>query len=300
MAYFKRIGLFLLTNIAIVAMVSLVLNLLNVQPYLTANGLDYGSLLAFCFVWGMVGSLMSLMLSKKMAYWMMGVKRIEDNPQYSDIVNMVHNIAKRAGMKKMPEVGVYMSPEVNAFATGPSKNNSLVAVSEGLLRQMNRDEVEGVLAHEVSHIVNGDMVTMTLIQGVVNAFVMFGARVVTFAIDNFLRGEDDEGQGMGYFSRMASIFLFEIIFGLIGATITAGFSRRREFRADKGAAQLVGSGKMIAALKRLQSATSHNLVTDDSDAVAALKISSRPKGLLGFLATHPTLDSRIAALQGMR
>ena len=189
---------------------------------------------------------------------------------------------------------------MNAFATGPSKNNSLVAVSEGLLRQMNRDEVEGVLAHEVSHIVNGDMVTMTLIQGVVNAFVMFGARVVTFAIDNFLRGEDDEGQGMGYFSRMASIFLFEIIFGLIGATITAGFSRRREFRADKGAAQLVGSGKMIAALKRLQSATSHNLVTDDSDAVAALKISSRPKGLLGFLATHPTLDSRIAALQRMR
>ena len=191
-------------------MVSLVLNLLNVQPYLTANGLDYGSLLAFCFVWGMVGSLMSLMLSKKMAYWMMGVKRIEDNPQYSDIVNMVHNIAKRAGMKKMPEVGVYMSPEVNAFATGPSKNNSLVAVSEGLLRQMNRDEVEGVLAHEVSHIVNGDMVTMTLIQGVVNAFVMFGARVVTFAIDNFLRGEDDEGQGMGYFSRMASIFLLKL------------------------------------------------------------------------------------------
>ena len=215
-----------------------------------------------------------------------GVKRVENNPQYQDLVNTVHQISQRAGMKKMPEVGVYGSPEVNAFATGPSKNNSLVAVSEGLLRSMSKDEVEGVLAHEVSHIVNGDMVTMTLIQGVVNAFVMFGARVATFAIDNFLRGDDDEGEGLGFIAQTVSIILFQIVFGLIGAMVTGAFSRGREYRADKGAASLVGSGKMIAALKRLQTATAHNLVTDDSDAIAALKISSKPKGLMQFLATH--------------
>ena len=300
MAFFKRIFLFAATNIAIMAMVTIVIQVLGIGPQMTENGLNYGNLMAICLVWGMVGSLMSLMMSKQMAYWFMGVKRVENNPHYSDLVATIHQIAQRAGMKKMPDVGVYASPEVNAFATGPSKNNSLVAVSEGLLRSMSKDEVEGVLAHEVSHIVNGDMVTMTLIQGVVNAFVMFGARVATFAIDNFLRGEDDEGQGLGFFAEMACVIFFQIVFGLIGAMITGAFSRGREYRADKGAASLVGSGKMIAALRRLQSATAHNLVTDDSDAVAALKISSKPKGLMSFLATHPPLEDRISALQGLR
>lgn len=300
MAFFKRFFLFIATNIAIMAMVTIVIQVLGIGPQMDANGLNYGNLMAICLVWGMVGSLISLMMSKQMAYWFMGVKRVENNPQYQDLVGTVHQIAKRAGMRKMPDVGVYASPEVNAFATGPSKNSSLVAVSEGLLRSMSKDEVEGVLAHEVSHIVNGDMVTMTLIQGVVNAFVMFGARVATFAIDNFLRGDDDEGQGLGFFAEMACIIFFQIVFGLIGSAVTGAFSRGREYRADKGAANLVGSGKMIAALKRLQSATAHNLVTDDSDAIAALKISSKPKGLMQFLATHPPLEERIAALQGFR
>ena len=165
MAFFKRIFLFAATNIAIMAMVTIVIQVLGIGPQMTENGLNYGNLMAICLVWGMVGSLMSLMMSKQMAYWFMGVKRVENNPHYSDLVATIHQIAQRAGMKKMPDVGVYASPEVNAFATGPSKNNSLVAVSEGLLRSMSKDEVEGVLAHEVSHIVNGDMVTMTLIQG---------------------------------------------------------------------------------------------------------------------------------------
>ena len=194
----------------------------------------------------------------------------------------------------MPEVGIYNSPEVNAFATGPSKRNSLVAVSTGLLNGMSQDEVEGVLAHEVSHIANGDMVTMTLIQGVVNAFVMFFARIAAFAVSNFMRGDDEEGEGLGWFAHMAVIFVFEIIFGLLGSIVVAFFSRYREYRADSGAARLAGREKMIAALQRLKNQT---YMDKRGESLATLKISNRKGGLAALISTHPSLDDRIKALQ---
>ena len=189
---FKRIFLFMLTNILVVVSVSIILSVLGVGNYLTAAGIDYGALMVFCLIWGFVGSGISLLLSKFMAKRMMGVEIVDDRGPYGDLVRKVHQMARAAGIEKMPEVGVYKSPEVNAFATGPSKNNSLVAVSTGLLNQMNSEEVEGVLAHEVAHVANGDMVTMALIQGVVNAFVMFFARVAAFALTQFLRGDRDD------------------------------------------------------------------------------------------------------------
>ncbi|MBI99730.1 MAG: protease HtpX [Halobacteriovoraceae bacterium] len=291
---FKRIGLFLLTNIAVIVMVSIVLNLLGVGGYYTPQGIDHTALLIFCGVWGMVGAFISLGMSKFMAKQFMGVQIVDNSPQYASLVNTVHQLAKQANLPKMPEVGIYNSPEVNAFATGPSKRNSLVAVSTGLLNGMSQDEVEGVLAHEVSHIANGDMVTMTLIQGVVNAFVMFFARIAAFAVSNFMRGDDEEGEGLGWFAHMAVIFVFEIIFGLLGSIVVAFFSRYREYRADSGAARLAGREKMIAALQRLKNQT---YMDKRGESLATLKISNRKGGLAALISTHPSLDDRIKALQ---
>jgi heat shock protein HtpX len=210
-------------------------------------------------------------------------------------VRKVHVMAKQAGIEKMPEVGVYHSPEVNAFATGPSKNNALVAVSTGLLQQMNTDEVEGVLAHEVAHVANGDMVTMALIQGVVNAFVMFFARIAAFALQNVMSGDRDDDRPVNTgWAYHISVMVFEIIFSFLGMFVVAYFSRLREFRADKGGAQYAGKSKMVAALKRLQQKI--DFVDDSQDAVKTLKISSK-KGLMNFLSTHPSLEDRIAALE---
>jgi heat shock protein HtpX len=292
---FKRIFLFALTNILVMVSVSIVLSVLGIGNYLTASGINYSALMAFCLVWGFVGSGISLLLSKFMAKTMMGVQIVDERSQYGDLVRKVHQMAKQAGMEKMPEVGIYQSPEVNAFATGPSKNNSLVAVSTGLLNQMSSDEVEGVLAHEVAHIANGDMVTMALIQGVVNAFVMFFARIAAFALQNVLSGDrdDDRPQTTGLAYHL-SVMVFEIIFSFLGMFVIAYFSRLREFRADKGGAQYAGRGKMVAALKRLQQKLDY--VDDSSDAIKAFKISSK-KGLMSFLSTHPSLEDRIAALE---
>lgn len=292
---FKRIFLFVLTNILVVVSVSIVLGVLGIGNYLTAAGIDYGALMAFCLVWGFVGSGISLLLSKFMAKTMMGVQIIDDRGQYADLVRKVHQLARQAGLSKMPEVGIYHSPEVNAFATGPSKNNSLVAVSTGLLQQMNTDEVEGVLAHEVAHIANGDMVTMALIQGVVNAFVMFFARIAAFALQNFLQGDrDDDRPVASGWAYHISVMVFEIVFSFLGMFVVAYFSRIREFRADKGGAQYAGKYKMIAALKRLQQKI--DFIDDSQDVVKTLKISSK-KGLMNFLSTHPSLEDRIAALE---
>jgi heat shock protein HtpX len=292
---FKRIFLFVLTNILVMVSVSLVLGVLGVGNYLTATGINYSTLMIFCLVWGFVGSGISLLLSKFMAKTMMGVQIVDDRGQYAELVRKVHLMAKQAGITKMPEVGVYQSPEVNAFATGPSKNNALVAVSTGLLQQMNTDEVEGVLAHEVAHVANGDMVTMALVQGVVNAFVMFFARIAAFALQNFLQGDrdDDRPANTGWAYHL-SVMVFEIIFSFLGMFVVAYFSRIREFRADKGGAQYAGKYKMIAALKRLQQKI--DFVDDSQDAVKTLKISSK-KGLMNFLSTHPSLEDRIAALE---
>jgi heat shock protein HtpX len=292
---FKRIFLFALTNILVMVSVSLVLSFFGIGNYLTAQGIDYTALMAFCLVWGFVGSGISLLLSKFMAKSMMGVEIVDERGQYGDLVRKVHVMAKQAGIEKMPEVGVYHSPEVNAFATGPSKNNALVAVSTGLLQQMNTDEVEGVLAHEVAHVANGDMVTMALIQGVVNAFVMFFARIAAFALQNAMSGDrdDDRPVNTGWAYHL-SVMVFEIIFSFLGMFVVAYFSRLREFRADKGGAQYAGKSKMVAALKRLQQKI--DFVDDSQDAVKTLKISSK-KGLMNFLSTHPSLEDRIAALE---
>jgi heat shock protein HtpX len=297
MAFMKRIMLFAAVNIAIVVTVSVVLNLLGVQPYLTNRGLNLGSLAIFCLIWGMVGSFISLLLSKKIAIWTMGVEIIDPNSsgRSSELVQMVHRLAKGAGLEKMPEVGIYPGMEINAFATGPTKNNSLVAVSQGLLNRMDREEVEGVLGHEVAHIANGDMVTMTLIQGVVNAFVMFFARIAAYAVSQFLRGDREEGEGLGHFAHMMTVFVFEIFFGILGSMIVAWFSRYREFRADAGGAKLAGRNKMIRALQRLKA--NSELPEEGAPAMAAFKISSKKGGWLHLFSTHPSLDVRIARLQ---
>ncbi len=197
MAFAKRIILFLLTNILVIAVISFLLYIFNIQPYLTQYGLNYGSLAIFCFIWGMGGALISLGLSRIMAKWAMGVQLIDPatrDPQKLEVLNMVYALAKKAGLPKMPEVGIYNSAELNAFATGPSRSRALVAVSTGLISRMKSEEVEAVVGHEVTHVANGDMVTMTLLQGIVNAFVMFLARIVAFGISRAVaRGKDSEG-----------------------------------------------------------------------------------------------------------
>jgi heat shock protein HtpX len=281
----KRILLFVATNLAIMVTLSIVLSLLGIDGY---GGLQ-GQML-FALVWGMGGAFISLQMSRFVAKQAMGVQLVDGRTGHADadwLYATVRQLTDRAGLP-MPEVGIYESPEVNAFATGPSKSRSLVAVSSGLLRSMQRDEVEGVLAHEVSHIGNGDMVTMTLIQGVVNAFVIFFARVIA----SLLRSAVDERMsGAVYFM---TVIVLQIVLGLLGSVIVAWFSRAREFRADAGAATLAGRGKMIAALQRLQQNT--KLIEADHPALATLKISGG-RSWMALLSTHPPLEARIAALQ---
>ena len=281
----KRILLFVATNLAIMVTLSVILSVLGINGY---GGLQ-GQLL-FCLIWGMGGSFISLQMSRFIAKQAMGVQLVDGRSGHADadwLYGTIRQLTDRAGLP-MPEVGIYDSPEVNAFATGPSKSRSLVAVSSGLLRSMQRDEVEGVLAHEVSHIANGDMVTMTLIQGVVNAFVMFFARVIA----NILRSAVDERMsGAVYFM---TLIVLQIGLGLLGSVVVCWFSRAREFRADAGAATLAGRGKMISALQRLQQNT--KMIETDHPALATMKISGT-RGWLALLSTHPPLDERIAALQ---
>lgn len=295
MAWFKRIALFLLVNILVVTTISFVLSLLGVRPYLNQYGMDYQSLAVFCLVWGMGGAFISLALSRVMAKWMLGVHVV--NPASVDAVEReliqdVTRLSQAAGLSKVPEVGIYESMEVNAFATGPTKNRSLVAVSRGLLSQMNRSEREGVLGHELAHVANGDMVTMTLLQGVVNAFAMFLARAITFALANSGRRDDSRG-GFGMYFLVQ--FVLEIVFMILGSMVVAWFSRYREFRADAGGANVAGRQKMIAALSALQ----RNIRLVDPKAqpsVQTMKISGKG-GYMRLFATHPPLEERIARLQ---
>ncbi len=297
MPMFKRIFLFLLTNILVIAMISIVTSVLGLGPYMSQFGINYESLAVFCAVWGMGGAFLSLLLSKVMAKWTMGVKIVPPTVQggaEGELLRVVQRLSQAAGLPKMPEVGIYDSPEVNAFATGPSKGNALVAVSSGLLQRMDRGELEGVLGHELAHVANGDMVTMTLIQGVVNAFTMFFARIVGFALANAMRSDDDRRPN--YLIQSLLVWVFDILFGLLGSIVVCWFSRQREFRADRGGAQYAGRDRMIAALQRLQ--TTHELVDQDHRAIAALKISGGMKGgLLSLLVTHPPLEERIRRLQ---
>ena len=304
MAWMKRIFLFLAVNFLVVITISLILNVLGIRPYLTANGINYNSLMAFCFIWGMGGALFSLASSRLMAKWMMGVKIIDpdtSDPHLQEIVQTVYRLAQAANLPKMPQVGIYGSPEVNAFATGPTKSRSLVAVSTGLFERMRRDEIEGVLGHEISHVANGDMVTMTLIQGVVNAFVMFLSRVIAFAIAQAMRGreERDEGGGFSFMTYYIVSFVLEIVFMILGSMVVAYFSRFREFRADAGGARLAGRNNMINALKAL--VRTYEIVDPAANqpAVQTLKISGHGTGLMRFFSTHPPLQERIARLQAM-
>jgi heat shock protein HtpX len=296
---FKRIALFVLTNILVIATITIVLQVLGIGNYLTASGIDYGALLAFCLVWGMVGSFISLGLSRIMAKWAMKVRVIDPRNagEFRDLVSMVQTMSQKAGLPVVPEIGVYDSPEINAFATGPSKRRSLVAVSTGLLRRMDRDQVEGVVAHEIAHIANGDMVTMTLIQGVINAFVMFFARVAAYAVTTAMR-RGEGSQGSSHMLNFMLVMVFQIVFGILGSIVVNWFSRLREYRADRGGAMYAGKAKMIAALQGLQVAYGRPASNEEEHAsLATLKISSKKGGFMALLATHPPLEARIARLQ---
>jgi heat shock protein HtpX len=291
----KRIVLFLATNLAVVLVLTVVLNLLGVGRAVSAGGINVGALAVFSLVVGFTGSFISLLMSKPMAKWSTGARVIEQ-PQNSTelwLVNTVRQLAERAGIA-MPEVAVY-DGEPNAFATGAFKNSALVAVSTGLLQGMNRDEVEAVLGHEVAHIANGDMVTLTLIQGVVNTFVVFLSRVVGFFVDKvLLRGNNDRGPGIGY---MVTVFVCEIVFGLVASIIVAWFSRQREFRADAGSAKLLGSAlPMQHALARLGGLQPGALPSS----MSASGISGGGGGWGALFSTHPPMEERIAALQALR
>ncbi|HLB52349.1 MAG TPA: protease HtpX [Chlamydiales bacterium] len=301
MAIAKRIFLFLAMNLLVVLMVTLVLDLLHVKPYLTAYGLNLRSLAIFCLIWGMSGALISLALSRIMAKWMMRVELIDPmtkDPELKNLVEIVKRLCRLADVP-LPQIGVYRSNEVNAFATGPTKNRALIAVSTGLLNRMREPEIEGVIGHEISHIANGDMVTMTLLQGVVNAFVMFLARALAYVVSGFGRGRSNESSSGGsYMSYMLFVYLFEVIFMILGSLIIAAYSRFREFRADRGGAHLASKGSMIAALRALQAFQEAKDPRTEKPALAAFKIShSGKKGLLSLFASHPPLEERIARLE---
>ena len=288
----KRIVLFLATNLAIVLVLSLSASLLGVNRFLTANGLNLGMLLAFAALMGFGGAFISLWMSKPIAKWSTRARVIAQPANATEqwLMETVAGQAQKAGIG-MPEVAVY-DGEPNAFATGATKNSSLVAVSTGLLASMSKEEVEAVLAHEVAHIANGDMVTLTLIQGVVNTFVIFLARIVGYFVDGMLRKNDSEqsGPGIGY---MVTVVVCEIAFGLLASIIVAWFSRQREFRADRGAATIMGQPRpMIAALRRLGGLDEGALPKN----MAAFGISGKG-GALALFSSHPPIEARIAALQ---
>ena len=292
-----RIALFLLTNIAVIAVAGISLSLLGVPGYLQQGGtsIDLTALLIFCAVFGFAGSFVSLFLSKPMAKWSTKTQIIEQPRNHAEqwLLETVRDLSTKAGIG-MPEVGIFPSHVSNAFATGWNRNKALVAVSEGLLHRFDREEVRAVLAHEIGHVANGDMVTLSLIQGIVNTFVMFFARLAAFAVDSLLRRDDSEG--MGTIARMLVTFVFEIIFGILASIIVMWFSRQREYRADAAGADLAGRGAMIRALQRLKAET--ELPNDLPQTMTAFGIRSHDMAAL--FASHPALDDRIAALQNAR
>lgn len=292
----KRFFLFVVVNILIISTISVVMSVLGIQPYLNAKGINYQSLILFCVIWGFGGAFISLALSRVMAKWMMGVKIIDPmttDYELRNLVQKVYGFAKSAGIEKMPQVGYYEADDLNAFATGPTRNRSLVAVSTGLLRGMDEKELDGVLAHEVAHIANGDMVTMTLVQGVVNAFVMFLARVIGFFASQFV-SEDKRN-----IVQFGVAIVLEIVLGILGMIVVSAFSRFREYRADAGGASLSSYDNMILALERLK--INYRLApVEDEPAIASMKISGKAGGWLKLFSTHPDLEDRIRRLQESR
>ncbi|MCV6589360.1 MAG: protease HtpX [Marinobacterium sp.] len=297
-----RIGLFLLTNLAVLVVASITLKLLGVEHYLSGAGVNYTSLLIFCAVFGFVGSFISLFMSKFMAKSGTGTEIIEQPGSAEEqwLLDTVAELSREAGIK-MPQVGIFPAHEANAFATGWNKNDALVAVSTGLLERFRQDEIRAVLAHEIGHVANGDMVTLALVQGVVNTFVMFFARLAAMAVDSFLSSDDEEseeasGPGLGYF---ITTIVFELLFGVLASMVVAWFSRRREFRADETGAQLSSNHAMIGALQRLKA--EYEMPDQLQGSLTAFGIRSQKKtGFMEYFSSHPPLDERIEALSRMR
>jgi heat shock protein HtpX len=287
----KRIVLFVLTNLGVMLVLGLAVNVLGLNRFLTANGLNLTSLLGFALVMGFGGAFISLLISKPMAKWTTKLTIINNSndPTHAWLVASVDRMAQKAGIK-MPEVGIYEGP-ANAFATGAFKNSALVAVSTGLLQDMNREEVEAVLGHEVAHVANGDMVTMALIQGVMNTFVVFLSRVIGYFVDKVVLRNTNDGPGMGYY---ATTFVLDMLLGVVAALIVAWFSRQREFRADAGAADLMGRKQpMINALARLGGLDPGEM----PKTMQAMGISARPSGVMALFSSHPPMEERIARLK---
>ena len=300
---FKRVFLFFFVNILIILTLSIVTSVLGLSPRISQMG-GYENLAIFCLIWGMGGAFISLLISRWMARRLYGVKTIR-NPRPGSaeerLVNLVQHLARRAGLRKMPQVGIYHSAESNAFATGATRNSSLVAVSSGLLETMNAAELEGVLAHEIAHIANGDMVTMTLLQGVINAIVMFLARIAAFFVGQLLRQNSDEEESRsGGGLEFLLVIVFQIVLGILGSMVVYAFSRYREYRADAGGAHLASREKMIAALESLRRNVSRIEEPDGSSSLATMKISAKPRKaslIRRLFSTHPPLEERIYRLQ---
>lgn len=300
----KRILLFLLTNILVMTTIVIVWSLIVSYTGINGSfqtggpglGIDFISLGVFSLIVGFAGSFISLAMSRMMAKWMMKVKVLDPDgsltAQQREVVEKVHRFSRAAGLTHMPQVGIYPSPEVNAFATGPSKKKSLVAVSQGLLDNMDDDAVEGVIAHEVAHVSNGDMVTMTLLQGIVNTFVVFLSRIVAIVLSRFVR------EDLQFVVQFAAIIVFQILFSILGSLVVSAYSRHREFHADRGGGDLAGNDKMAHALRSLKAQVGRTNVKDHTDdsAVATMKISGKG-GVMRLFSTHPDLDERIARLE---
>lgn len=297
----RRFALFFGLNILIVLTVTTILQLLHVGPYITKYGIDLQSLAIFSLIWGMAGAIISLSISRYIAKKMMGVQVINPmhpkNAEEEKIYDMVSRLAQKARLPDVPEVGIFQSSEPNAFATGPSKRRSLVAVSTGLLQHLSDEEVEAVIGHEISHISNGDMVTMTLLQGVVNAFVIFFSRALAYVVTNALGRSRDGKQQMSYFTYMMFTFLFEIVFMVFGSMLVAFVSRKREYRADAGSADLLGTKPMISALESLNRFKVEKLNSKTKPITALMINSPRHSGsFIKLFATHPPIEERILHL----
>ncbi|QMV41856.1 protease HtpX [Cohnella cholangitidis] len=289
----KRILLFILTNLLVMLTIGIILTVFGVGSYINeSGGIDMMSLLIFSAIVGFTGAFISLAMSRMMAKWMMGVRVLKPNDHLSQgerqIVEMVHRLSRAAGLMHMPEVGIYDSHEVNAFATGPSKKRSLVAVSTGLLNELDEDAVEAIIGHEVAHIVNGDMVTMTLLQGVVNTFVVFLSRIAAWAVSRFVKEE------IAPIVHFIAVIVFQIVFSILGSMVVLAYSRYREFHADAGGAHLAGKDKMIHALRGLQ-AYQDRMRGSEQTAISTLQISGKKRS--GLFSTHPDLEERIRRLQ---
>ncbi len=292
----KRVFLFLITNLAIVFVLAVALRVFGLEWLLFQYGVDFWPLLAFSFIFGMGGAFISLRISKWTAKRWMGLTVIDEPRNNTEIwlVNTVQNYARAANIA-MPEVAVYDSPEPNAFATGPSRNNSLVAVSTGLLRAMKPDQASAVLGHEVSHVANGDMVTLTLLQGVLNTFVIFLSRVIGYVVDRALHRDGEGGYGMGYF---VTVIVTQILLGILASVVVSWYSRRREYRADAGGAYLAGRVNMIGALEALERSLEPEHMPEQLEAMGIAGV--RKGGLRRLFASHPPIEDRIAALREER